>query len=369
MRRSWIEVDLGVLAQNIRAFQQGLGNGASIIFVVKSDAYGHGAVPIARKAHDCGIDWFGVAYLDEALDLRRSLDKPGILVMGVVEPGDVQTLVYHNITPIVASLEHGRALANVAAAQGKTLNVHLKVDTGMGRLGVPWDEVDAAYRILHDLPGLNITGFCTHFAKVEPDHPVEARQQADRFRQADAARRAIDDRPVMRHMSSSRAALFFDEWDYDAVRPGIALYGYGASGDGVRAHTRPFLAWKSHVIQVKSVKAGSPIGYYGTHVTEYDTRLAVVSVGYTDGFLRTLSNRGVVLIGGKRCPVVGRVSMNWLTVDIGLDANVAVGDEVVLLGRQGDQEIWAGELAKMCRTIPYEVLTNIDPRTERRYLG
>jgi len=369
MRRSWIEVDLGVLGSNIRALQKGLDDGPSVIFVVKSDAYGHGAVPIARRAYDCGVTWFGVAYIDEALDLRRSLDKPGILVMGVVEPGDVQTLIYHNITPIVASLQHGQALAKVAAAQGQRLRVHLKIDTGMGRLGVPWEDGAEAYAELHALPGLEITGLCTHFAKVETEDPAEARLQVERFKQVDAARQKVDDRPILRHVSSSRALLFYEEWDFDAVRPGIALYGYGAVDAGVRAHTRPFLEWKSHVTQVKPLAAGSPVGYYGTYVTERDTQLAVVSVGYTDGFLRTLSNRGFVLVGGKRCPVVGRVSMNWLTVDLGPDADVSVGDEVVLLGRQGEESIWAGELAQMCKTIPYEILTNIDPRTERRYLG
>ena len=369
MRKPWLQIDLGVLADNVRAIRAAVGADTETIFVVKSNAYNHGAVPIATTAYHAGIRWFGVAYLDEAMELRRALDKPGLLVMGVVEPGDVPTLVHHRITPLVVSLEHGRALGDAALAARMRLRVHFKLDTGMGRLGVAWEQAPKVYQQLLAHPGLEITGIMSHFATVEPARSASASLQAQRFSEFDRRRRRIDPRPVMRHLSSSRAMLYYQDWDFDAVRPGIALYGYGTQDRKMRAATRPFLEWKSNLVQVKKVPAGFQVGYYSTFTTERPTTIGTVCAGYTDGFLRTLSNRGLVLVGGKRCPVVGRVSMNWLTVDLGSDSTAQAGDEVVLIGRQGDEEIWAGELARLCKTIPYEILTNIAYRTERRYIA
>ena len=173
---------------------------------------------------------------------------------------------------------------------------------------------------------------------------------------------------LFKHLSSSRAFLYHPEWDFDAVRIGIALFGYGTNEEGMRVRTRPILQWKSRVIQVKEVPAGTGVGYYGTYVTPGPTTLATIALGYADGYLRTLSNRADVLIGGKRRKVVGRVSMNWITVDVGQDGAVHPGDEVVLIGEQGGESIWADDLAKLCRTIPYEILTGINPAIERKYL-
>lgn len=368
MRHPWLEIHLDILQENIASIRRAVGPGVEVIFVVKSNAYNHGATAVATCAFHAGIRWFGVAYVEEAMELRRALNQPGLLVMGVVEPGDVPALIQHRITPIVVSLEHGRALGDAALAERQRLKVHLKVDTGMGRLGVPWESAAKVYGQLLAHPGLELTGVMSHFATVEPGQPDAAMTQAQRFESFDQQRKAIDPRPILRHLSSSRAMLFFRSWDFDAVRPGIALYGYGTEGESARARTRPFLEWKSHLVQVKQVPAAFPVGYYSTYTTERPTTLGTVCAGYTDGFLRTLSNRGIVLVGGRRCPVVGRVSMNWLTVDLGPNSPAQVGDEVVLIGRQGKEEIWAGELAKLCRTIPYEILTNIAYRTERRYV-
>ena len=369
MRKPWLQIDLDVLKENVRIVRDAVGPSSEVIFVVKSNAYNHGAIPVATAAYHAGMRWFGVAYLDEALELRRVLDKPGLLVMGVVEPGDVPTLVQHRITPIVVSLEHGRALGDAALAARTRLSVHFKIDTGMGRLGVHWKQAAKVYGQLLAHPGLQIDGIMSHFATVEPGRPESAIAQAERFTDFDRRRRRIDPRPVMRHLSSSRAMLYYQEWDFDAVRPGIALYGYGTQDSKMRASTRPFLEWKSNLVQVKKVPAGFQVGYYSTYTTERPTTIGTVCAGYTDGFLRTLSKQGIVLVGGKRCRVAGRVSMNWLTVDLGRDSTAQAGDEVVLIGRQGDEEIWAGELARLCRTIPYEILTNIAYRTEPRYLS
>ena len=369
MRRSWVQVDLGVLEGNIRAMRGALGPETEIIYVVKANGYGHGALPLARRAARLGVRWFGVAYVQEAMALRTELAEEEILVMGAAEPDDVGTLLRERITPVVISEEQGIALGAEAAGRGARLDVHLKIDTGMGRLGVDWQRAAEVYAVLMRNPGLRITGVCSHFAMVEPEDPVSATQQVKRFDQFESARWRLDPRPVMRHFSSSRAAVYFRPWDYDGVRPGILLYGYGAEDDSLPVRTRPILQWKSYVMQVRRVPAGFKVGYYSTYTTPAPTTLATLCVGYADGFLRALSNRGFVLIGGRRCRVVGRVTMNWLTVDVGPEAGVEPGDEAVLIGRQGDEEIWAGELARLCRTIPYEILTNIDGSIERRYVG
>jgi alanine racemase len=215
------------------------------------------------------------------------------------------------------------------------------------------------------MPDLEVTGLCSHFAAVEPKANDTAQAQFKRF---EAASRQLP-RDVFRHISSSRAMLFHKEWDLDGVRPGIVLYGYGSSESGMRVRSQPVLQWKTSVVQVKAVPAGSKVGYYGTHTTQAPTRLATLAVGYADGYLRTLSNRGQVLIRGRRRKVVGRVSMNWLTVDVGDDQAVREGDEAVLLGEQGGEAIWADELARQCRTIAYEILTGINAAIERTYTG
>lgn len=364
IRDPWVEVHLDELQRNIESVRAVLRPDTAILFVVKANAYGHGLVPVATRAAEAGINWFAVAYLREAVALRRALPDADILILGVVAPEDVRPLIDLRLTAIVTSREHGLALAAAARAAGGIARVHLKVDTGMARLGVPWEEGRDVLRALCQERGLDVHGLCSHFATVEPDLPESAQKQYERFAMvADAAPKRL-----FKHLSSSRAFLYHPEWDLDAVRPGIALYGYGAGDERMRVAGRPVLQWKSSVVQVKAVAGQVPVGYYGTYTTTGPTHLGIVAAGYADGYLRTLSNRGHVLVRGHRCRVVGRVTMNWLTVDLGPETNVRPGDEVVLIGRQGEEAIWASELAKKCRTIPYEILTMINPLLERKYL-
>jgi alanine racemase len=369
MISSWVEIDYAVLRENIAALRAAVPARTDVIFVVKADAYGHGLSETVRVAAAAGVRWFGVAHLQEALTVRAAVPEAEILLMGVAPAADAGALVQHRITPMIVSEEHGRALAVAAAAAGGTIRGHLKVDTGMGRLGVLFDQAPATFAALRGVSGLALTGVCSHFATVEPDRPHNADQQAARFAVLAQEIEALAGGPLIKHLSSSRAILTRPEWDYDAVRPGICLYGYGAADPRLRFRTRPVLQWKAEVMQVKDVPAGFPIGYYGTHVTERATRIAVLSAGYTDGYPRALSNRGHVLIRGRRCPVIGRVSMNWITVDVGPRGDAAAGDVAVLIGEQLGAAVWAGELAKLCRTIPYEMLVGIDRQAERRQLA
>jgi alanine racemase len=362
MQHSWIEIDLTRLKENIRSLRGSIPS--ETIFVIKADAYGHGMVPVACAAAEEGIKWFAVAYLEEALALRDALPEVNILVLGYVSPDNTGVLIEKRILPIITDREHGLSLAAAARAVGKKLSVHLKVDTGMGRFGVQWDEVDEAVKAFDEVGGLELTGVCSHFAKVEPKKPDDALLQAKKFNEA---LRVLPD-GLFTHLSSSRAALYFPEWDFDAIRQGIVLYGYGAQDPEGRFQTKPILQWKARVAQVKAVHSRFSVGYYGTHVTETPTQIATLAVGYADGYNRALSNRGDVLISGKRCAVVGRVSMNWITVDIGPDADVKVGEEAVLIGEQGSEAIWANELSATCRTIPYEILTSIHASLERKYV-
>lgn len=364
MNHSWVEINLDRLRQNVRVLCSSIPEETAVMLVVKADAYGHGLVPVAETAAKEGINWFAVAFLDEALKIRAALPDVNILVLGLVLPEHVGELLEKRIFPIVTCLEHGLVLAEAARAKGATLPVHLKVDTGMGRLGVQWDEVASAVQLLNAAGGLAITGVCSHFARVEPDQPDHASAQAVKFNEALKCLPST----VFKHLSSSRAALYFPGWDLNGVRQGIVLYGYGANDPKGRFQTKPILQWKSRVVQVKKVPADFAVGYYGTYRTEYPTQIATLAVGYADGYNRALSNKGDVLIGGRRCAVVGRVSMNWITVDVGPDARVKVGNEAVLIGEQGEESVWADELSKICRTIPYEILTSINASLERRYV-
>ena len=367
---SWVEVDLKKLRGNVEAIRSSLG-GTELMVVIKSDAYGHGLEAAAAALGRAGVARFAVAYAAEASVVRAAAPEAKlVLVLGAARPADVPKMLRDRIAPVVVSAEHARALSDAAVAAGGRLGVHVKLDTGMGRLGfVCPAEIEQAAGVAR-LPGLEVQGVCTHFAMVEPEKkPTAAKGQAEKFRQAVPIIEAAAGRRLFRHMSSSRAALLLPECDHDAVRVGISLYGYGAAEKDKRFATAPVLSWKSRVMQVKKVPAGFAVGYYGSYKTAAPTELATISCGYADGYQRHLGNKGHVLIGGKRRPVVGRVSMNWISADLGPDSGIRAGDEVVLIGEQGGESIWADELAKHCGTIAYEILTGISRQIERRYLG
>lgn len=363
-------MDLGRLRGNAGAIRASLG-GADLIAVVKADAYGHGLAAAAGALARAGVTRFAVAYAAEAEAVRAA--APGadlILVLGAASEADVPRMLRDRITPVVVSADHARALSAAAVAADGRLEVHLKLDTGMGRLGfVCPAEVGLAADAAR-LPGLDVRGVCTHFAMVMPSKKFEsAHEQDEKFRQALPALEAAAGRRLFRHMSSSSAALHLPACDQDSVRVGIALYGYGAALKNRRFATAPVLQWKARVMQVKTVSAGFAVGYFSSYRTAGPTDLATISCGYADGYQRHLGNKGHVLIGGKRRPVVGRVSMNWISADLGPDSGVKAGDEVVLIGEQGGEAVWADELARHCGTIPYEILTGLSRQIERRYPG
>jgi len=364
MQGSRITIDLSAFDRNFAAVKAAIsdGGGPAIMAVVKSDAYGHGLERVVERAVAAGIPWFAVAYMHEALRVRAVAPDAEILVIGPVEAADVSEAVANRITPIVVSPAHALELGSAASAKAP-LQVHVKVDSGMGRLGAMPSELDA----IAAQSGLQISGICSHFAAVEPQRIENAQAQVAVFTACAEHVESLLGRRLLRHISSSRAMQYFSDWDLDIVRPGIVLYGYGSSSAGMRVQTDPCLEWRTGIMQVKEVPEDTPIGYYASYRTMQRTDIATIGAGYADGYLRSLSNRGLALVGGRRVPVVGRISMNWITLELGPDSGHAAGDEVVLLGRQADESIWAADLSRWAGTIAYEILTAISPHLPRVY--
>jgi len=368
MQSPTVSVHLDALADNIRIVRNGLSPGSRIMFVVKSDAYGHGIEPVAARAAREGIDWFAVAYFEEALAVRQAAPDADILVLGPILPDEVPEALARRITPVVVDPTHAKALGDAARAGGGDLAVHVKIDTGMGRMGVLESENPSELRRMLGVPGLRVTGICSHLATVDTKRPWLQEKQHRRFVTAANTAEEVLGRRLLRHFSSSRGIQYYPDWDHDLVRPGILLYGYGARDPAMRFHTRPFLEVSARLMQVKRVPENTPVGYYSSYRTTRETQIGVVGAGYADGYLRSLSNRGEALIRGHRVQVVGRISMNWITVDLGPDLDCAMGDEVKLLGKQGGEEIWADWLGRRGGTIAYELLTAIHPRIPRSYI-
>ncbi len=359
-RNTWIELDLDALGANINALRRALAPKTQIVFVVKANAYGHGMEPIARHAAKCGVQWFAVAHVNDALALRGILPQARILLTSATLPKDAAACAETGLAALVVDADQARRLAASAAGTGKRLAVHAKVDTGMGRLGFAWEIAAGHLSIIAREPALNLEGVCTHFASSDNPDPTFLNEQAGRFRGVleECHRNGLH--IPMRHASNSGAILANPALDFDAVRPGIMLYGYPPSKLNARPiAVRPVLRWKTRVLQVKEVPSDFPVSYDSTYRTAHATCLATLDVGYADGYTRRLSNKGSVLIGGRRRKIAGRVTMNLIVVDLGLDHSVQPGDEAVLLGQQGEEAIWADELASLAGTIPYEILTSI----------
>jgi alanine racemase len=377
-------VDLTALEANFRALgaylrhetdlNRGAGRGAltapGIIAVVKANAYGHGARAVAKSLEAAGATMLAVADIEEGVDLRRSGVTSPILVFGALSVSDVDGVFDHQLTPTISSPAAGAALQAAAAQRQVTLRYHLKIDTGMNRLGFRHDNLGRTLPALLSSPNLALDATHTHFGTAdEPGHPLFDEQRT-RF---EAACRGLDDLgagPRLRHAANSAALLRDSRAWYDFVRPGLLLYGLVPPPLASTLPLRPVMSLTSRVVAVKGVRTGEPVGYGGRFLAEHPTMLAVVPAGYADGLDRRLEGRGFVLIRGRRAPIVGAVSMDMLTVDVTGIGDVNPGDEVVFLGSQGpapEQTIDAREMAAWIGTIPYEILCRLGPRVERRY--
>ena len=367
---TYIEVDLNAVAHNAQAIKAHIGPHVHLIAVVKANAYGHGMVEVARTALQHGASWLAVGRVDEGIALRDAGITAPILVMGYTLPGDIEDAVVRALTLTVADLASVEAVSTLARRLGQIIPVHIKVDTGMGRFGVLPDEVLPFVARVSALSGVRIEGLFTHFAVADLADKEYTWHQFRVFQRVRVELEAAQYQIPVYHVANSAAMLDLPEMHLDAVRVGIALYGLPPSGEvATTVPLRPALSLKSHVARVRTLPAGSSISYGRTYITQRDTPVALVPVGYGDGYHRVLSNRGMVLINGRRAPIVGRICMDQFVVDISRVGPVELNSEVVLIGRQGDECITAEEVATWAETINYEIVTGLSPRVPRLYVG
>jgi alanine racemase len=365
---TWVEIDLAAIRRNLRRLIE-LAAGAAMMAVVKANAYGHGAVPVARAAAEAGATWLAVARPGEALELRAAGLALPILVMGYTPPEQAADAIGADLTLAVFDLETAAAYAALARSLGRRARVHLKLDTGMGRLGVMALDALPFVRGLHALDGLEIDGLFTHLAGSDLADQSSTLAQLARFDSAIATLAAAGLRPPRVHAANSAGLLRQPAARYDLVRTGIALYGLDPSGDApCPPGFTPALTWKARVVQVKALPPGHGVSYAAEYVTSDSERVAVVPVGYADGYRRVPRAVNEVLVGGRRAPVRGRVCMDQLVIGVSHVPDLKLGDEVVLLGRQGDEHISAEDLARRWGTINYDVTSGIMARVERVYV-
>lgn len=363
-------VDLGAIAQNLRATRALLPPGVDIIAVVKANAYGHGAVEVARALAAAGARRFAVAYVEEGLLLRDAGIAAPILLLGPTPPEAAEEVVAHRLSPVVFDLALAERLSAAAVRAGCPVAVHLEVDTGMARQGVSPPEAPAMAGKLAHLPGLRLEGLMSHFATADAEDLSAARQQLALFLDVDRAIRAAGIPISWRHLANSAGLLGLPEAHLELVRPGILLYGYPPSPRWAgRAPLRPALTLRTRIAALRQVPRGQGISYGHTFVAPHDLRVATLPIGYADGLSRHLSNRGAVLVRGRRAPILGRVCMDVTLVDVTNIPGAAVGDEVIVIGRQGESSITADEVAAAAGTISYEILAGIGPRVPRAYTG
>lgn len=367
LRPTWVEVDLDALAANVRELVR-LAGGSQLMAVVKADGYGHGAVPVARAALEAGARWLAVACLEEALQIRHQGLTAPVLLLGYLPPEEARAAVEADVSCCVFSDDTARALAQAAARSGRRARVHVKVDTGMGRLGIRPEETVAFVRRLKGIPTLEVEGIFTHLATADEEDLSFARAQLERFAAAVTALEREQMHVPYRHAANSAALLRLPDARFNLVRPGLALYGVPPVPGLPAVPLRPVLTWKTRVAQVKVMRAGESAGYGRTWQSQGGETVATLPVGYADGYRRALSNRGEVLVRGRRGRVAGRVSMDQVTVVLPAGVEVAAGEEVVLLGSQGEETVSAWDMARAAETIPYEVLVGIGRRVPRVYV-
>lgn len=372
--KTWVEISRSAIRQNIRAFKKHLGKKVRLMTVVKSNAYGHGLVEFALEAQKSGTDWFGVDSLDEALQLRQAKIRLPVVVLGYTAPERFIQAAKADISLTVYSMTAVHTLRNWKN-RGSRLRVHLEIETGITRQGLEGKELLVLADALRKLTCVEIEGAFTHFANIEDTTDTAyADQQLRRFHQAMKLLEGIGIEPPVRHTACSAAAILFPQTYFTVARVGISSYGFWPSKEtqavAVRSQTRlplrRVLSWKTRIAQVKQVPVGTPISYGLTEKVQRSSKVAVIPIGYWDGFDRGLSRVGHVLVRGRRCKVLGRVCMNMCMVDVTDVPGVKEADEVVLIGRQRGEEILAEDLAAAISTIQYEIVARINPFIPRR---
>ena len=380
--KTWVEISKSALTSNVRAFRRHVGEKTSIVAVVKSNAYGHGLVEVAKVADKEGAAWFGVDNVDEGIALRKNGIKKPILILGYTLIDRLRDCVDYRLSFVVYNMETARALKSLhlksvsktPSKDAKAAYVHLKIETGTTRQGLSGPELVKLARELKKIPGVVIEGASTHFANIEDttDHSY-AEEQLERFQKNLALLSKEGVNPPWIHAACSAATVLFPETYFNLVRLGVSMYGLWSSKETLAVakqkhqllDLKPVLTWKTVVAQVKRVKKGTPVSYGLTERVSRDSKIAVLPVGYWDSYSRQLSGTGIVLIRGRRCKILGRVCMNMCLADVTDVPGVKVEDEVVLLGRQKTEMVSAEEIASKIGSINYTVVTNINPLIPR----
>jgi alanine racemase len=369
LRPTHLEVDLGALADNYRALATHVG-GRKVFPILKANAYGHGLVEVARLCERLGAPAIGVAYLEEAIRARQHGVRLPILVLGGIVGDQIPLFLQHDLTLTASSVGKLRAIDECAAALGRRAKVHLKIDTGMERIGVHWYSAETLLEASLAVRHVDVEGIFTHFANADALDLAHARLQLERFSEVLRfyERRSLP--APLRHSANSGAIASLPESWLDAVRPGLLFYGVRPAPHlGADLAVRPALRWVTRIVYFKVVRAGSPVSYGSTWTPPTDDRVVTIPVGYGDGYMRSMSGRAEVIVRGERRPVVGRICMDQAMVSLGPDGTAYNGDEAVLLGRQGDAEIRVEDLAGWAGTIPHEILASIGTRVPRVYRG
>ena len=361
------EVDLGALEFNYRQIQKRIPEGVKRLAVVKADAYGHGAIPVSLKLEKLGVEYLGVAIPEEGVELRRGGVKAPILVLGGIFGREVDQIFRFRLTPVIFRKDSLKLLSQEAERRRRKVKVHLKVDTGMGRLGVPLSDWHDFLKEVKRFPKIEIEGILSHFSMLDAEKDL-TQNQWGAFQRAVTIAQEMGISCQYLHMASSATLTAFPGYSAKLVRPGIMLYGsYPSPKFQSLIPLKPVMTLKTRIHFLKSVPPGTRISYGGTFKTKRESLIATLPIGYADGYSHHLSNHGEVLIHGKRAPVVGKVCMDFIMVDVTDIPRVSVGDEVILMGRQGREQITAEEIAEKINSISYEVLCLIVKRFPRVY--
>ncbi len=363
------DINLDAIRKNIITMKNCIPNGKKLLAVIKANAYGHGAVEVANALEDLA-DYYGVAFVDEAVELRNAGVRKPILILGHTDESMFDTLVEQDITQTIYTLEQAKALSDIAVDKGKNARVHIKLDTGMNRIGFPCKQDNVAVIAeITKLPGLNVEGIYTHYYLADALDKSCANIQLARYTEMIKWLEMEGVTFDVRHISNSAGIMEMPNDTYDMVRSGIATYGLYPSDEMNKEACvlYPAMELKSHITHIKKVTAGETIGYGATYTVLKDTMIATVEVGYADGYPRALSNQGKMLVGGEYAPIVGRVCMDQTMIDVGHISDVKVGDEVVLVGCQGEKCISVEELADVSMSFNYEFVCDVNRRVPRVY--
>ncbi len=369
MRPTYAEIDLAAIRHNIRQIRGVAGPAVKLVAVVKANAYGHGAVKVSLAALEAGADCLAVAIPEEGAELRSAGLAVPIFLLGLTSPEQARMVVDYHLIAAVATMDNIRALAHAAREAGRRCRIMLKTDTGMGRIGIAPVQIEEFRQYIQASPGVELVGIFTHLATADAADKTYADKQLAAF---NAAVDRLAAKTSLTYISAANSAAVIDlpHGHFNTVRPGIIIYGLPPSHEMRRSlDLKPAMQLKTRIAYIKEVSAGTAVSYGCTFTTDRATFLATLPVGYADGYSRHLSNKAAVLIGGKRCPVVGRVCMDQLVVDLGPDGDASIGDEAVLFGRQGREEITLTELADLAGTINYELACAVSPRVPRVYLN